>query len=86
MAFPAEHFGSLKKRVWYKVRWMKSPSGMEVKGRFDLMMRGVFEEYKDYVEVLSRVETDECIAGLPVGFGKSEEDVDAWFKNNEKQD
>lgn len=82
MAFPAEHFGSLKKRVWYKVRWKKSPPGLEVEGKCDLLMDRIFEKYKDFVTILDTIETDECAAGLPVGFGKSEEEVDAWIEKN----
>jgi hypothetical protein len=84
MGFPAEHFGSGRKRVWYKVKWMKSPPGLEVESRFDLLMKRDMEKYREFLKVLDRVETGECEAGLPVGLGKSEEEVDAWIERNRK--
>lgn len=84
MAFPAEHFGALKKRVWYKVRWARSPPGERVEGKFDLLMADACERYKGFLEVLERIEVEECEAGLPVGFGKSESKVDEWIRKNRK--
>jgi len=82
MAFPAKHFGTLRKRVWYKVRWVKSPPAVALSGDFDLLMKNAFERYKGFLEVLDRVEAEECEPGLPVGFGKSEKEVDEWVRKN----
>ena len=85
MSFPAEHFGSLKKRIWYKVKWMKNPPDREVKGKFDLLMQEDFEKYKNYLHVIEKVQTDSCASGLPVGFGKPEEEVDTWIAKNRQK-
>lgn len=79
MAFPAEHFGAVKKRTWYKVKWIADPPGYQVTGKYDVLMESQVEQHKDRVEVQDRVETDTCAMGLPVGFGKSEQDVDDWI-------
>lgn len=85
--FPAEHKGFVEKRKWYKVRWIKQPPGEanHLIGKTDLLMDIQYEEYKDYVEVLSEMHVPKCNAGLPLGFGKhSEAAIDKWIEENTK--
>lgn len=82
MSFPAEHFGVMKKRHWYKVKWTANPPGMNVRGMFDLLMDTEYEKFKDFVQVIEKVQTESCIRGLPVGFGKKESEIDAWTAKN----
>ncbi|MBI4181936.1 MAG: hypothetical protein HY520_03140 [Candidatus Aenigmarchaeota archaeon] len=82
MAFPAEHFGALKKRTWYKVRWLRDPPGPPLRERFDLLPREAWERYRSSLEVQDRAEVASCEAGLPLGFGKPEHEVDAWLRKH----
>ena len=95
MTFPSQHFGSVKKRTWYKVRWKLQtdsldrpekavfPQGLE--GKFDILTNETIEKYRSHLEVMERVEADLCSPGLPLGFGKSEEEVNEWMRKNRKQ-
>lgn len=80
MSFPAEHYGTVKKRIWYKVRWTAG----EHKGLFDLMLKSTFDQHKTQLELLETIEAKECVVGLPVGFGKSEQEVNDWIAQNKK--
>lgn len=82
MTFPAEHFGALRKRTWYKVRWLRNPPGLRLAGTFDLLLPELCRKYKEFVEILDTVQTEECAVGLPIGFGKPEAEVDAWIQKN----
>ena len=82
MTFPAEHAGTVKKRMWYKVKWVSNPPGMRIEGMFDLLMDAAVDTYRPYLRVIETVETRQCDAGLPVGFGKTEAAVDDWIRKN----
>lgn len=82
MAFPSEHFGSVKKRTWFKVKWTGNPPGLDVEGKYDLLMETDVQKYRDFLEIVKEIKTAECTRGLPVGFGKSEREVDEWITKN----
>ena len=83
---PAEHFGTVEKRRWYKVRWTRNPAGLkDVAGRIDLVREEDFPEIKDYVEILKEVRAEKCVAGIRLGYGKTDEkEIDKWIVENKK--
>lgn len=83
MALPAEHFGTVEKRKWYKVRWVKDPSGLSAKGKTDLVREEDFSEVKEYVEVVQEITAAKCTAGIRLGYGRtSEAEIEKWIKEN----
>jgi len=81
---PAEHFGTVEKRRWYKVRWTRNPAGLkDVAGKIDLVREEDFSEIKDYVEVLQELEVAKCTAGIRLGYGKtSGSEIEKWIDEN----
>ena len=82
MSFPSQHLGSVKKRTWFKVRWMRNPPGLTVEGGYDLLMEADVQKYGDFVEIVKEIKTAECTRGLRIGFGKKEKEVDEWIEKN----
>ncbi|MBI2971623.1 MAG: hypothetical protein HYY37_04375 [Candidatus Aenigmarchaeota archaeon] len=84
MTFPAEHFGTVKKRTWYKVRW-NAQANPELAGKVDLLPEDVYQKQQRHATILETIETDTCKGGSPLRFGAwDEEKIDAWIKENKK--
>jgi len=82
---PPEHFGTAEKRKWYKVRWVRSPPGMDVEGKIDLVREEDLPEMKEFVEILREIKAEKCVAGIRLGFGKTDEnEIDKWIAENAK--
>jgi len=82
--FPAEHFGAMEKRKWYKIRWISSPEGETgLAWKKDLLPEETIDNYRKHAEVIEEIMTKKCISGLSIDFGKlSENEIDDWIAKN----
>ena len=86
MELPAEHFGAVEKRAWYKVKWMKNLPGQSVEGRIDLVREEDLPAIKAFVEIIQEIKAEKCVAGIRLDYGKtSEEEIDGWIGKNAKR-
>ena len=74
MPFPAEHFGAVQTRKWFKVKWKSD-------GKLDLLIDEDFERSKNHVITLKEIKTDKCAEGLRKI--NTEKDIDDWIIKNE---
>lgn len=82
---PPEHFGTVEKRRWFKVRWLRNPPDLSVEGKTDLVREEDLPDVKEFVEIIKEVKTEKCVAGIRLGYGKtSESEIERWIKENAK--
>ncbi len=71
------HKGRVRQRLWYKVKWKSD------QGKFDLIMDEDLDKFKPFVEILSEIKTELCVAWKPKPKDRhNEQKIDEWIRSS----